>query len=138
MACEHAELTCTQAEAARLCAQGLTYSQIAAHLSLRYRAALRTARAASRRLRACHGHLLRFYYRESLPEVLACLRNARDCRPPGVAVYGERPGGGYDSQPVSFRSVPLGGRAEDHRLSSDQFLRVLPRLLREYERAAAG
>jgi hypothetical protein len=134
-ACDHAKLSRNQAQAARLCSAGHTYREIARELSLPYRAARRTTLKAGRLLRAAHAHLARLD-REQARDLYQCMRNVAPSAPSGVRPMAPTPGGGWE--PVILRARPDGACPEDLTGDLVRFLRALPRLMAEYERAAAG
>jgi hypothetical protein len=133
-ACDHARLTVTQADAARLAARGLTYREIAAELGVSCLAARRATLSASQKLREAHAHLID-RDRRFLRQLFQCLRNVR-ARPGDPKIYAPLPSGGYDSQPLTLRSRAEGESVDDLLLCPVRFLRELPRLLAQC--AAAG
>ncbi len=127
-ACVHADLTRSQAEAARLAAGNATFRAIAITLGIPSLSARRTTIAASRKLRRAHPHLVQAD-REFLRDMFACIRNVPGRTNRNALIYRPLPGGGHERRPVSFRPRPEGEVPEDLSLCPLRFLRELPRLL---------
>jgi DNA-binding CsgD family transcriptional regulator len=132
---DHANLTRTQAQAAALWSQGHTYRDIAAHLALTYQQARRIVRAAERKVKEHHSHLLALD-RRTLKAILSCIRNIRPSGSGRLHVYAPLPGGGHDDQPYGMPARLDGECVEDHR-EPGRFLRALPWLLAQHAREAA-
>lgn len=128
-ACDQANLTIRQAEAARLAAGSANYRAIALRLDLSYRDARATVRHAAQKLRAAHPHLVREQERFAR-DLYWCLRNRRPCGNAPLLIYAPLAGGGYDSRPVSLRSRPEGELPEDLLDCPLRFIRELARQLR--------
>jgi DNA-binding CsgD family transcriptional regulator len=135
-ACEHADLTPIQAEAARLASGGATFRAISETLALSYRTARDVALKAERKLRRALPDARRLQRQNAL-FIFQCLRNGTPrlhARNP--AIYPPIPGG-YDRRPVSLRPRPEGELPEDLTDRPLRFLRDLPTLLKELQDTAA-
>lgn len=131
-ACEVARLSVEQAEAARLTADHLSYSEIALVLSslsgrrVGVQAARAKAHSAEARLRAAHPALVALHHRRAR-EILRAIRNVRPAKV-GILVYRGRLGT-HDKEPVRFTSRLLGECPEDITREPGRFLKDLPALL---------
>jgi len=128
-ACDHANLTVQQAEAARLAAGRATYGAIALSLGLSYVSSRRTVRHAAQKLRQAHPHLAQRQERFAR-DLHWCLRNRKPSGNAPVLIYAPLRGGGYDSRPVSLRPRPEGELPEDLLECPLRFIRELARQLR--------
>lgn len=129
-ACEHAELTPHQAEAARRTAVGETFGEIGHALGLSYRSARRLCLKAARLLyRTLHEE--KSYRWRFARDVLACIKNVAPRSHASIPkIYAPIPGG-YSSTPVTLRARQEGECAEDLVRPWEllKFLRELPWLL---------
>lgn len=131
-ACEAAQLSVEQADAARLAACFLSIAEIADHLSMLRgsRMGIRRTRdrvlSAEGRLKRCLPHLVRLQ-RQDAKALLAAIRNVRGTSP-HIAIYRECMGV-HDRDPVRFASRLEGECVEDLTEEPLRFLKDLPVLL---------
>lgn len=126
--CEGSRLTPDQAEVVRLAAMPYTYAEIAAYLSMSYTRARDVALRAERRIRANQSWVYDALTRE-IVGTLASFRNTFDPNP-RAAVF-RKIAGGYDTDPVRFRSRLTGECPEDFIEEPGRLLRTLPILLKD-------
>jgi hypothetical protein len=124
--CEGARLTIIQAEVARLVACRYTYTQIGAVLSLPYPVARDVALRAEERIRQNQSWVRGALARE-IAATITCFRNTFNPKP-RAAVF-RRIAGGYDTDPVRFRSRLTGEAVDDFLEEPGRLLRTLPLLL---------
>lgn len=125
--CEGVRLTLIQAEVARLAACRYTYAQMAATLSIPYAVARDVALRAEERIRQNQSWVRGALSRE-ISGTLDCFRNTFNPSP-RAAVF-RRIAGGYDTDPVRFRSRLTGEAVEDFLEEPGRLLRTLPLLLK--------
>jgi hypothetical protein len=124
--CEGAGLSCIQAEVVRLTTAKHDPASIALFLDLSEERAQGVAAQAEWRIRRSQSWIHRAL-RHELKLVLECLRNTfNPC--PRTAVF-RKIAGGYDTDPVRFRSRLHGEAPEDLIDEEGYVLRSLPRLL---------